>query len=553
MGHPARLSTTTVWSILPTLAALCIGLATVGSGLRVDDYLQGGHLKATIAGTNGSQWWDIYFLADFDAGKRFSGAMPWWTVDDLHIRFFRPLSAASHLLDQVAWPTRPWMMHVHSVGLHAVFVTLVAVLYRRYFSAKRAAIAAVVFAISVNHASTVTWIANRNALLAALFGVATLLLFHDGCAGKWRGLLAIPCLVAALLSAEAGIGVFGLLLVLPPPNRDSARSSQHSRRRWTLAFALVAVAITWRVLYSHYGFGAVGSGAYIDPIRSPSLFLAHLPERLGWLGAMSLAPVKLLVEHPSLSLAARLILGFFFMVVAASILRAALSPEHRWWAAGGLLAIVPLAASTPGERLLTIAFIGFCPAIAGSILRLQQPDVLNRVSGLATTAAHLAISPALFISYAVNFQPAHPLGFKLEDTKSRNLVLISAPSVLDVTHLLESRVVHGLPRPSFTWYLWTSENPTYRRRGCCSLELEDPDGHAREAYSAYFRSQESPLVAGQMVKTLGYDVEVIDVDRDGYATKARFNFRVPLEHTNLVFADWTGEDFQIVTLPTDPS
>ena len=59
-------------------------------------------------------------------------------------------------------------------------------------------------------------------------------------------------------------------------------------------------------------------------------------------------------------------------------------------------------------------------------------------------------------------------------------------------------------------------------------------------------SQNTPLAPGQKIKTLGYDVTIADVDGDGYATKARFEFRAPLEHSNLVFADWTGEDFERV-------
>jgi len=52
-----------------------------------------------------------------------------------------------------------------------------------------------------------------------------------------------------------------------------------------------------------------------------------------------------------------------------------------------------------------------------------------------------------------------------------------------------------------------------------------------------------------MIKTLGFDVSILKVADDGYATAARFDFRVPLEHPNLVFAEWTGADFQNVSVP----
>ena len=535
-----------LWNALPALAALAIGLFSLPTGLRLDDFAQGHHLSATLSGGGSSAWWDIFALASFEPGKRFSGAMPWWTVDGLHIRFFRPVAAASHLIDYALWPRAPWAMHAHSVAIHVVLTGLVTKLYRRFFSPRKAAVAALVFAVSVNHASAVTWIANRNALLAGVFSVATLLLFQDWSAGKWRGLLAIPCLITTLLCAEAGVVIFGFLIALPVPGETEPQSSSILRHRWSSLAVLLATATLWRLLYSHYGFGAVGSGAYIDPVRSPLLFLSLLPERLGWLVAMSLSPVRWLLEI-SLPISARIALGALFAATTASIVYAATLLENRRWIAAGLLSMVPLAASIPGERLLTISFIGICPAIAGAILLTSRTGIWRRVAGFTTVATHLLVSPTLFALNALSFQPSSPIGVHLGDIKSRNLVLISAPSVLNVTLLLEARATRAQPRAAFVWYLWVSENPEFRRVGCCTLEVGDPSGHGREYFAAFFRDQSTPLAPGQAVKTLGYDVTVVDTDVDGYATKARFDFRVPLEHSNLVFANWTGDDFERVS------
>lgn len=545
MESPHQLRGKTLWNLIPVIAAFLIGLFSLPSGLRLDDFAQGHHLSATLSGTDTSAWWDIFALADFEPGKRFSGAMPWWTVDGLHIRFFRPVAAASHLIDYAMCPESPWAMHAHSVAVHVLFVALVTTLYRRYFSAKKAAIAALIFAVSMIHASSVTWIANRNALLAGVFGVTTLLLYQDWCAGKRRGLLAIPSLAAALLSAEAGIVIFGLLFAVPLPENARNKKQPLGHHRWFSAAVLVAVAVLWRLLYSHYGFGAMGSGAYIDPLHSPALFLSLLPERLTWLVAMSVSPIRPLLDD-SLPISLRTALGVLFAVASASVLYSARLRENRRWLAGALLSMVPLAASIPGERLLTISFIGLCPAIGSAALLSLQPSLWTRLTGLATGATHLLVSPALFILNALSFQPANPIGQQLGDVKSRNLVLISAPSVLNVTLLLESRVTNKLPRPAFVWYLWISEAPKFRRLGCCTLEVEDPHGHGREYFAAFFRGQNTPLEPGQKIKTLGYDVTIADVDGDGYATKARFEFQAPLEHSNLVFADWTGEDFERV-------
>lgn len=539
------------WLALPLLAALVLGASTLGSGFRLDDYLHAGALRATLSGTSNAPWWDIFFLADFEPGKRLGGVMPWWTVEGLHIRFFRPVAALSHLADHALWPERDWLMHAHSVVLHALLVGLVTALYRRFFDRRTAAIAALIFAVSVNHASTVTWIANRNALLAGIFGVATLLLYQDWCAGKARGLLAAPCLVLALLSAEASLCIFGLLLCLPVlPVPKAAPSSPRSlaARRWLGLATLVVVTLAWRVLYTRYGFGAVASGAYIDPMRSPLLFVTRTPQRMGTLIAMGVAPVRLMLSE-GLSLPARIATGALFVIVAAAFVRSAWSREHRAWVIGGLIALVPLVASTPQERLLTIAFIGFCPVLATVVLGFSRPQRFARWAAVATALAHLAVSPALFVSYALNFQQDPPLGLSLESTKARNLVLIHAPSVQRVTHLLESRFVNDLPRPAFTWYLWISKSPAVFRDGCCSLRIEDPKGHGREPFAEFFRDSRTPLRTGDEIETLAFEVEILDVDEDGYATAARFDFGVPLEHDSLVFVDWDGSDFVNIDLP----
>lgn len=537
-----------LWLLLPLFAALVVGLTTLDSGLRLDDYLHGSQIRATFEGTSQSPWWDIFFLADFEPGKRFSGAMPWWTVDDLHIRLFRPLAAASHILDHRLWPEAAWAMHVQSVVIHIIFVGLVTLLYRRFYTVRVATVASFTFAISINHASTVTWIANRNALLAATFCVATLLLYQDWCGGKKRGLFAVPLLVAGLLCAEASVGIFGLLVFLPLPNQEHEQGVSSSRR-WGLLAALIVTTLVWRALYSHFGFGALNSGAYVDPVRSPMLFGSLLPERILTLSAMAVAPVRLVLgselAEPLQRALTLLLVGCGF-----AVLRVGLTAPHRRWLAAGTVAILPLVASTPEERLLTIAFVGFCPAIATAILGAASSAWLSRVTGVIVGALHLVVSPALFVSYALHFQPEPPLGLELEGTKSRNLVLLSAPSVQNVTQLLESQYVNQLPRPAFVWYLWVSDSPTIRRDGCCAVVISDPRGHGREPFSEFWRDQQTPLEAGQEVKTLGFDVRVEDVSAEGYVTKARFDFRLPLEHPNLVFADWTSVDFENTPLPS---
>jgi len=44
------------------------------------------------------------------------GILPWWTSDELHLAFFRPLSAATHWLDYRLWPERLFRSQPTSLG-----------------------------------------------------------------------------------------------------------------------------------------------------------------------------------------------------------------------------------------------------------------------------------------------------------------------------------------------------------------------------------------------------------------------------------------------------
>ena len=49
----------------------------------------------------------------------------------LRLAFFRPASALTHLIDFVAWPRAPLLMHLHSLVWFALALVAVCLVYRR--------------------------------------------------------------------------------------------------------------------------------------------------------------------------------------------------------------------------------------------------------------------------------------------------------------------------------------------------------------------------------------------------------------------------------------
>ena len=115
------------------------------------------------------------------------GLLPWWAAPDLKAAFFRPLSVVTHLLDHVLWPDSPWLMHLHSGAWMVGGLLLALLLFRRIQGAGPAAtLAFAAFALEDGHGASVAWIANRNALIALVFGLCTLLAHHRWRSRGWR-------------------------------------------------------------------------------------------------------------------------------------------------------------------------------------------------------------------------------------------------------------------------------------------------------------------------------------------------------------------------------
>ena len=107
------------------------------------------------------------------------GIFPWWTDPLIKAEFLQPLTVATHRLDYRLWPDSAVLMHAHSLLWCAALVAATAVLYRRLMGPTPAAgVAALLFAVDDAHGGPAGWIANRNALVAATFGVLALLA-HD--------------------------------------------------------------------------------------------------------------------------------------------------------------------------------------------------------------------------------------------------------------------------------------------------------------------------------------------------------------------------------------
>jgi len=143
-----------------------------------------------------------------------NGFLPWWTLKDIRIRFFRPLTIFTHWLDYRLWPDNAALMHLQSLLWYGALIAAASFFYRRMLGVGwMAGLAAFFYAFDYSHGMPAGWLANRNAVIATFFGVLTLILHDRWRRDDWRPARALAPLsfLLALLSAEFGVGAAAYL------------------------------------------------------------------------------------------------------------------------------------------------------------------------------------------------------------------------------------------------------------------------------------------------------------------------------------------------------
>ena len=508
--------------VLPLLAGL-LGLPALAGGLALDDLL----LRAQLTAGDGGLASVYDFIADGPAEvaeKRATGAFPWWTADDLRVRFFRPLSAATLALD-VRVSGAPWWMHLHSVLWSVLLAVVAGGVIRATVRQTGAAawiggLALLLFVVDDAHAASVGWISARHAVLGATFAAAAILAHL-----RWRGagwtpgaLLGPAALAVGLLASETALGALAYLtahaLTLEPGKGWRARVVP-------LAPYLVVTAI-WSAVYRLLGHGAAGCGMYIDPgadlpgfvgaglVHAPLLLMAQL----GLPGVVELLPFVPGALRPASALA------WVGLLASAWVLRPVLrgSAAARFWAVGMVLATLPVAGALPGDRNLLLVGLGAAGLVAATIATLHadaRPGRLLRALAWVWLIVHgplaaLLVGPRMLAPAALQATIAGAAGALPASTEAHPVLLVQAPGDLFTLYTPAIRGAGGV-------------HVLYAGAG--ALTLERPDEHTlvlrpvggwfAAPGDRIFRDAARPIAAGDRFTGPGATITALAVDADG--------------------------------------
>ena len=540
------------------ILAILLTLSSLKAGLSMDDYLH----KLLMIGSDSpirplDSPIDMFNFFDGDPDRTAEimdyGFFPWWTYKGIKGAFWRPLASITHWLDYILWPDIPLIMHIQSVLWYGALVTAVAFLYRRFISiAWVAGLAALLYAIDDAHGTPVGFLANRNAVMATLFGVLTILI-HD----KWRreklriGIVVGPALLAAsLLSAEAGIATCAYLFAHAVFIDRGAL-----RRRCAAMIPYLAVVVIWRFLWTYLGYGVENMGAYIDPLSEPLSYIAAVKNRAPFLllGQWAVPPSDLTIMiHPKYAILLwRIALVFLVILIVALIPLLWRQRSTRFWAMGMILSVLPICATFPSDRLLLFVGIGAMGLVAQFIYNVfgkteERPKfILWRIPAFVLAVIfiliHLIIAP---LALPVRAVPMIPKKFadKLmitealdESVKSQDLVVVNPP----VTFLfLQSPLVwegNNQPIPRHLRILTSSlfQPVKIYRADAKTLVIRPEYGYYAFVLDALFRNKQHPFSVGDRVELTGMTVEITELTGDGRTAEAAFIFSVPLEDPSL--------------------
>ncbi len=548
------------------LAALCalLVLPSLGAGWLLDDYQHQNVLAGRIETHAPASPYGLFAFIDGEPARVRAmvdaGVLPWWTLDDLRIRFWRPLTELTHALDHALAPREPVLAHAHNLLWGAALVWLATLLYREVQGVVLAAgFAAIAFAVDDGHVFPLVWVANRNTVIAATLAVAALLLHV-----RWRrrawvagALLGPAAFLAALLAAEAALAILAYFVAYHAvyPTALSARRPREAAGRIPPLLPYAAIALAYLVAYRALGYGVHGSGQYLDPLGQPGTYLVEALPRAVLLLAGQLATVPLMLESfhyrgeagraVSIALAAL----FVFVVVRNLILPRWDRPAMRFWATGMLLCLPSALVLGSFTRALVFAGIGGAGMLGIVFADWYESvglrtDLWGTLGRRTLVAMHLVVAPLALLVLSVGLPRVLDHGERALDrlpgSENATWVLVNPRAAFWAGVVPGSRLHEGRPVPRMRALASGAFGVALERESERCLEVTPARGYLFLTADRLFRDPAEVMPVGWRRHLPDLTVEVVEALPDGRPRTARFCFDRPLEDPSLWWVAYVG-------------
>lgn len=566
------------WFAFPKAYWVCAGLAVVVAlpglalGFFVDDYFHLGTLEGgqTFAGP-----FDLFCFAPGDpaAIRPFivRGPLPWWTLPEFKARFCRPLSSALIALDYALFGRAALGYHLHSILWYVLLIVVWGAILRRVLPEPAAVLALVIFALDEVHWFPAVWIANRNALVAAapaLLGLYAHLRWREE---GWRPGLPLSVLgyAVGLAGGETALGVLAYLGAY-----ELFGGPGNWRRRAVGLLPAVLVGLVYIGLYTSFGFGSYGSGSYLDPLAGPVAYLRNAPVRiLALLGALLLGfTADMWAIDPSLHMlqaAVGVVAAALFVWLVKGVwndIRPREGRALRWLIPGMLLALFPVAATFPSNRLLLAASLGGNVLVAVVLARWwprRKPwrarPALNSV-GYFLIVLNLVIPivqwPAQsyvlqrFARKATRVYMDAEIPPKLTE-RDRVVLVVAADPLSCLYPPVIRQFESGEPIFTASWLVLSAAPKDHRitRTGPNRIEIEVLGGSMLETeFEGLVRTPRAPFAPGDQVDLDDVMITILETNETG-PIRVAFEFDRSIDDPTLHFIQWRDKGLRKAKMP----
>ena len=530
--------------------ALLLTFCSVSNGLFADDYFH----RAVL---NGSKRYGellpppqgMFRFVTGDAAHTQAwmdiGWVPWWTDPLIKAEFFQFVPTQTHIFDYCLWPDRPELMHVHSLVWLGLLVFLAAKFYRQILGpCWMAGAAALLFAIEDAHALPAGWICNRNSMIAACFGISCLMA-HDlwRREGKaWALWLALILWGTSLCSKEEGIATCAYLFAYA-----MWLDKTPLKHRILTLVPYGVVLIVWRVVRDAMGFGVAHIGYYADPFTDAGRFFTDFLIRY---------PILLFGQWAGLSELAVLFGSTFWWIAISyiSFLGLVFWPVlkqdrlARFFATGMLLAVVPVCATFPMDRLLMFTGLGAFGLMVrfwNEVFVEERRQKFSRWHKVAVPVAvlfvaiHIIAAPILLMLRVaapwgprVMAEATFPRTHFDETIQQQDLIVINPPIAWLAGYCQLYFDHEEFPAPRAVRALSSGiDGVSLRRTSDRTIEVSPRKGYITFPDSI-LRNEQFPLKVGDQVRLARMTATVLSVE-DNRPKTVEFRFQTPLEDESL--------------------
>jgi hypothetical protein len=545
----------------PVALVLALGvllnLPGIVSPYWLDDFVQRAMVRGTFPSPRSPL--DLYnFVTDEDHALLLDrGVLPWWSHPHLTIRFFRPLASALRWLD-LKISDNPLLQHAHSIVWWALAVLAARALYKRSLSPRATVLATAVFALAPCHVTPIAWLANREVLLALVFGALGV-----GASSRFRAeggvkhaLLAVLWFTIAMTTGEYALAFGGYVLVetMLEPVRNARRVLTFA----TFAVPAFALLVVRRVL----GFGNAGSGFYRDPFTQTWEFVLGMPRRMAriqidaWLSSDSSWVMDVSWWVVALAMIPLVIALYLTLRRPIAEQPAAARRASIAFLLGSLLSMVPLVGVAPSQRLIGIVMLGIAPVVAVVLERawFEVGELRPRQHGAFGVLAlllgffQLVHAPLttffmsrLFHEVSTSFvDRANELRTRSGGDPLHARIVIARAS-WEIVLFLPFALRPDGRLPAHWWVLSLSPHALLVRTGPRTVEIVVPRGRGYfpTGPNDLFRNEEDPLHTGDQVHVPGLLATVEQTGGETRPSRLRFTFDDSLD-SMLWLADAQG-------------